>query len=89
MARVNLKDWSWIVRGKQRRAVIKHMNKTKIPTEIGKESGLSLNHASRVLREFEKKGLAKCLTPKERVGRLYKLTERGKAVMEKILEVQD
>ena len=86
MVKINLKDWSWVVRGKQRRTVIKYMDKAKIPTEIKEESGLSLNHVSRVLREFEKKGLAKCITPKEKVGRLYKLTQRGGRVRKLLKE---
>ncbi len=80
MAKLNLKDLSWVLRGKQRRTIIKSMNGTKIPTQISKDSGLSLNHTSRVLRQFEKKGLVKCLTPREKVGRLYKLTARGESV---------
>lgn len=86
MVKINLGDWSWIVRGKQRRAVIKCMDEVRIPTQISKECGLSLNHTSRVLREFEKRGLAKCLTPKEKVGRLYKLLERGDKVRQKLIK---
>ena len=44
------KDYSWIIRGKQRKKIIKIMNKSKIPTQIKAETKLSLNNVSDVLR---------------------------------------
>jgi len=51
------KDYSWIVRGKQRKKIIKVMdnNKPKIPTQIKEQTKLSLNNVSDILREFKKK----------------------------------
>jgi len=40
------KDYSWVVRGKQRKKIIKVMNKPKIPTEIKENTKLSLNNTS-------------------------------------------
>lgn len=77
-------DYSWIIRGKQRKKIIKVMNKPKIPTEIKEETKLSLNNVSDVLREFRKKKIAKCLNPKEKTGRLYQLTPRGMRIREKL-----
>jgi DNA-binding PadR family transcriptional regulator len=34
------------------------------------------------LKELEGKGLVKCLTPNEKLGRIYTLTELGKLILE-------
>jgi len=78
------KEYSWVVRGKQRKKVIKMLNKPKIPTQIKKETGLSLNNVSDVLRAFERKKIARCMNPKEKTGRLYKLTPKGMRIKEEL-----
>ncbi len=75
-------EYSWVVKGKQRKKILKSMNKPKIPTQIKEETKLSLNNVSDVLREFRKKELVKCLNPKEKTGRLYKLTPKGMRIRE-------
>lgn len=77
-----VEDYSWIIRGKQRKKIIKVMNKPKIPTQIKEETNLSLNNVSDVLREFRKKKIVKCLNPLEKTGRLYKLTQKGMRIRE-------
>ena len=77
-------DYYWIVRGKQRKKIIKVMGKAKIPTEIKEETKLSLNNVSDVLREFRKKKIVKVLNPKEKTGRLYKLTPKGMRIREMV-----
>jgi DNA-binding MarR family transcriptional regulator len=37
--------------------------------------------ARRALVELEAKGLVECLTPSERVGRIYRLTKRGQKAL--------
>jgi len=96
-----LKDYAWVVRGKHRRAVIKVMNDRKTPSQIHKDiirvsenlpTGsinyvrLSLNSTSDTLRGFRKKHIATCLNKEKRVGRLYELTKKGKAIREQILK---
>ena len=76
------KDYSWVIRGKQKKKIIKAMNKPKIPTQIKEETHLSLNNVSDVLREFRKKKIVKCLNPEDKTGRLYKLTPKGMKIRE-------
>jgi len=78
--------YSWVVRGKQRRKIIKVMDKPKIPTQIKEETRLSLNNVSDVLRMFKVKKIAKCLNPKEKTGRLYKLTPKGMKIRDALKE---
>ena len=78
---------SWIKRGKQRRELIRYIRDEALtPSELAKESGYSLNHASKTLNEFSKKGLAVCLNPREKTGRLYKLTARGKKIRKQLIK---
>lgn len=77
-------DYSWVVRGKQRRKIIKVLGKPKIPTQIKEDTELSLNNVSDVLREFRRKKLVKCLNPREKTGRIYRLTPKGMKIRETI-----
>jgi predicted transcriptional regulator len=80
----NIELFSWILRGKQRRELIREMNGIKTPTQVAKNSGYSLNHASKVLNDFKKKGIVECLNPSQKTGRLYQLTSKGKVLFDKI-----
>lgn len=75
---------SWALRGKQRREVVLFLHGEMTPTEVAQRSGYSLNHASKVLREFLKVKIVKLLNPEERTGRLYVLTDMGKDVQKRI-----
>ncbi|RLE38346.1 hypothetical protein DRJ17_04170, partial [Candidatus Woesearchaeota archaeon] len=81
---INIKIISWIKRGKQRRNIIKYIKEEDTPSEIANKSGYSLNNTSRVLNEFKKIGIVRCLNPKEKTGRLYKLTKKGKLIRDKL-----
>jgi len=82
---VNKKLLSWVARGKQRRLVIRAIDGMKIVTDISKVSSVSLNNTSRVLIDFRKKEIAKCINPKEKMGRIYELTNRGKEIQKKLI----
>ena len=79
-------DYSWIVRGKQRKKIIKVMDKPKTPTQIKAETNLSLNNVSDILRSFRKKKIARVLNPKEKTGRLYVLESKGKKIRDDVNE---
>ena len=55
--KINWGDYSFVVRGKQRRMIILLMDRGKTPTELKRESGLNFNNVSRVLVQFEKNKL--------------------------------
>lgn len=88
---VNLDLYTWVVPGIQRRAVIKALSHKLTPTQICKKSKfynkkISLNNTSDILRLFAKKGIAVCLNPEAKIGRLYKLTEEGEEIREELLK---
>ena len=78
------KDYAWVIRGKQRKKVIKSLTRLKIPSQIKGDTKLSLNNVSDVLRAFQKKKIARCLNPKEKTGRLYELTPKGMRIREEL-----
>jgi predicted transcriptional regulator len=77
-------DYSWILRGKQRAKVLKVMDKPLIPTQIKDKTNLGLNNVSDILREFRKRKVARCLNPKEKTGRIYELTDKGKKLKKQL-----
>lgn len=82
-------DWelySWIVRGSQRKKIITALSKPKIPTEIKNETKLSIAHVSNVLKQFQEKSIADCLTPEVHSGKIYTLTKKGMVVREQIMK---
>lgn len=80
---VNL--YGWVLRGSQRRLIIKHLDKLKTPTLLKEETAIKVSNVSDVLRAMEKKGLVKCLNPKEKLGRLYQLTKKGEKIRKEVV----
>lgn len=56
----------------------------KMPKEIARDSGILQNHISNVLRELKDKDLVECLNPDVRKGRLYRLSDDGLEMLDKI-----
>ena len=80
---------AWVLRGSQRREIIKVIVGKKIPAQIYKDavklnSKITRNSVSDVLREFRKKGIVRCINPKETKGRIYELTTMGKHIFKSI-----
>jgi DNA-binding MarR family transcriptional regulator len=75
---------SYALRSKQRRAIIISLERPKTPTQIAHETKLSTAHVSRTLREFCSKKIAKCETPKAKIGRVYRLTKKGKEILKNL-----
>ena len=85
--------FSWVNRGRQRRAVIKAIFDMLMPSQILKKAKnynqkLTMNNTSDVLRSFVKKGIAVCLNEEAKIGRLYKLTEIGERIRNEILRIE-
>jgi len=77
-------DWnaySFILRSKNRKLVLLSLTQPKTPSQIARETGILLPHVSRALKELEQKGLVKCLTPNEKLGRIYALTDLGRQIL--------
>ncbi|MBU2561062.1 MAG: hypothetical protein KKD17_02110 [Nanoarchaeota archaeon] len=62
------------------------MDRDKIPSKISKETKIALNNTSDVLRSFVKHHIALCVNEKEKTGRIYRLTEKGRKIRQKLLD---
>ena len=74
---------SYVLISKYREKTLKSLgDDVKIPTHIAKESGIRTNHISKVLSELKTKDMVECLNEDARKGRLYRLTDTGKDVLD-------
>lgn len=65
--------------------ILKSLNNgVKIPTAIAKDTGILTNHISTILGRLKEHDLIECINPEVRKGRLYRLTDKGKKVVEKL-----
>tara|TARA_Y100000031_G_C7928336_1_gene251536 strand:+ start:238 stop:504 length:267 start_codon:yes stop_codon:yes gene_type:complete len=80
---------SFILRGKNRISVLKTVSKDElVSAQIEEETKMYKSHVSRTLKELRKKKLIKCVNPKDRYFKFYKITNLGKKVLEKILQIK-
>ena len=85
-----LKLTSYVEISKYREKTLKSIgNNVKIPTNIAKDSGIRTNHIPKVLSELKSKEIVECINEEARKGRLYRLTDTGKEVLESINEKEE
>lgn len=85
-----LKLTSYVKISKYREKTLKSIgNNVKIPTNIAKDSDIRTNHISKVLSELKSKEIVECINEEARKGRLYRLTDTGKEVLESINEKEE
>ena len=85
-----LKLTSYVEISKYREKTLKSIgNNVKIPTNIAKDSGIRKNQISKVLSELKSKEIVECINEEARKGRLYRLTDTGKEVLESINEKEE
>lgn len=85
-----LKLTSYVEISKYREKTLKSIgNNVKIPINIAKDSGIRTNHISKVLNELKSKEIVECINEEARKGRLYRLTDTGKEVLESINEKEE
>ena len=85
-----LKLTSYVQISKSREKTLKSIgDEVKIPTNIAKDSGIRTNHISKVLSELKNKEIVECINEEARKGRLYRLTDTGKEVLDTIKDKED
>jgi len=72
-------------------ATIKALSHPMTPTQIHQQAKrynprMSLNNTSDILRSLVKKGLAECLNPQNKTGRIYRLTQKGIKIRQEIMK---
>lgn len=80
-----LKEISYVKISQYRLRVMKTLDgDVKIPSKIAKDAEISQNLISNVLRQLRLRGLIECINPEVKKGRLYRLTELGRDVVENL-----
>ena len=75
---------SFVSRGKIRKKVLSNLDKPLTPTQLSEKIKTHRSTTSRAILALEKKGLVECITPKENMGRFYRLTKLGQKVLKEI-----
>lgn len=72
---------SFVSRGKTRKEILKALDKPITPTGMASKIKTHRPTVSRSILELEGKGLVECITPNEKMGRYYQITNKGKEVL--------
>ena len=75
---------SYIMSSKTRHAIILKLDTPKTPTILANNLKINIANVSRALSELQSKKIVICMTPTQRVGRIYGLTKKGKKVTSSI-----
>lgn len=77
----------FVRRSSYRQRVLKALNgDVLMPKEIAERSNIKTNHVSKVLSELKSKELIEIINPEARKGRLYRLKNDGKMVLDYLNE---
>lgn len=85
-----IKTAGWVLISSYRnRVLIALGGKLKTPSTLARESGIKINHISRVLKELKEKKLVVCINEEAHKGRLYKMTEFGQQVLQEAKRIKE
>lgn len=73
---------SFVNRSRIRKSVLKNFEEPHTPTELSERIKTHRSTVSRATLELEKKGLVKCITPNEKMGRYYQISDEGRKILE-------
>lgn len=80
---MDVEEYSWIKASEYRENILLALEeKPRAPKELSEMTDYYLSHVSNVLSDLEDHGLAECITPDRRKGRLWTATEKGREIIE-------
>ena len=82
-------DVSYVIASKTRKSIVLKLDSPRTPTFLAKDLSVNLANISRALAELEEKGIVTCLTPEQRVGRIYSLTKKGNKTSDTIRDMEE
>ena len=80
-------DWglyAWINRGSRRKSVLELLAKSEKPlstNDAKKSLKIAISQASFTLKELFDKKLIESVNPKDKIGKLYVITKKGKVLL--------
>jgi predicted transcriptional regulator len=82
-------DVSYVIASKTRKAILLRLETPRTPTFLAKDLGINLANISRALTELESKDVVICLTPKQKVGKIYSLTKKGRDIVDQMKKMEE
>ena len=80
-----LRKYGYVLSSSYRVKTMKAMqDEVKTPSKIAEDAGIRMNHISKVLKELKDTGVAECINPEVRKGKLYRLTSVGEEIVNKL-----
>ncbi len=80
-------DLAFVMRGKIRREILKHLTEPKTAVMLSKLVNKHRESISRALIALEAKGFVTCLNPKDAMHRFYQITPKGKKTLEQFTQL--
>ena len=78
-------DIDYVKNSQYRIKVMKSLDsEVKIPSKIANDAEIFQNHISNTLRQLKEHGLVECINPEVKKGRLYRLTDKGEKIVNKL-----
>jgi predicted transcriptional regulator len=78
--------YGFVSSSKRRESVLDALKENPMtPKQIAERTDIRLNHISNVLSELADESLVICVNPERKRGRVYKLTELGDKISEKVI----
>lgn len=82
---MDVEKYAWLKASEYREKVLLSLaEKPRPPKEISEETGYYLSHVSNTLSDLREHGLAECITPDRRKGRLWAATDRGDELVKEL-----
>ena len=82
---MDVEEYAWVKASEYREKVLLSLaKKPRPPKEIAEETGYYLSHVSNTLSDLEEHGLAECITPDRRKGRLWTTTDAGDDLVDEL-----
>lgn len=80
---------SYVIGSKTRKMLLPKLESPRTPTFLAKDLNVNLANISRALTELEAKKIIICLTPEQKVGKIYSITKKGKTILEKMKKMEE
>lgn len=85
-----IKAVSYIKRSRNRTNIVLILGENfKMPSEIARDMDLKISQISAILSDLKHEGIVECINEEEKVGRLYRLTDKGKDAYKIIKKNED
>jgi len=81
---MNWEIYAWLKRGSRRQDVLQHLSNSDRPltaNDIKSNLKMSLSQSSLTLKELLKEELIDCLNPDDKIGKLYRINDKGEAMV--------